>query len=195
MLTERERFIVFVDNDILVRADAIVLLEGDGVHRARQAASLYCRGFAPRVVFTGGADNPGYGSFLSSIVIPELERLGVPSECIVVDDKPQNTREQAVGIVRLATEQHWERIILVASHYHQYRAYLTFLQAMFELGATLLIVNAPADDLPWFQELPWGVRAQLLDEEFEKIEEYNNEGHIASFTEAIQYQKWKEQQP
>ena len=37
MMTERERFIAVVDNDILRSSDAIILLEGDGLNRYRKA--------------------------------------------------------------------------------------------------------------------------------------------------------------
>ena len=50
MMTERERFIAVVDNDILRSSDAIILLEGDGLNRYRKAIELYNQNVATKIV-------------------------------------------------------------------------------------------------------------------------------------------------
>ena len=93
--------------------------------------------------------------------------------------------------MELARSRNWTRVILVASHYHQYRAFLTFLKARSEAGLDLEILNAPVRDLPWFEATPWGRRLDLLESEFSKIEAYAGMGHIATFQEGIEHQRWK----
>lgn len=41
MITDREKIIAIIDNDILFPSDAIILLEGDGLNRYQKAVELY----------------------------------------------------------------------------------------------------------------------------------------------------------
>ena len=86
----------------------------------------------------------------------------------------------------------WKKIILVASHEHQYRAYLTFLRQIIDSKSKIVLYNAPARDLKWFVDDGWGIRIDRLENEFNRIEKYLALGHLANFDEAIEYQKWKE---
>jgi len=52
-MTEREKCIAIVDNDILKKSDAIVLLEGDGLHRYQRAVSLYHQCWAKKIILSG----------------------------------------------------------------------------------------------------------------------------------------------
>ena len=193
-MTDREKFITLVDNDCVRKSDAIVLCEGDGLYRCPKAAELYKAGMAKNVVFTGGADDRSYGSFPFSEAMPVLLKSGIPPEAIIHEDKSLNTKEQAVNVLAMAGERGWRSLILVASHYHQYRAYLTFLRSILNAGGGVILYNAPAKDLPWFSETGWGRRFDLLEQEFDRIEKYTAMSHLATSEEAINYQKWKEQQ-
>ena len=53
-MTDREKVIALVDNDCLQKSDAIVLLEGDGLNRYQKAVDLFKRGFADKIIFSGG---------------------------------------------------------------------------------------------------------------------------------------------
>jgi len=190
----REKLIILVDNDCIKKSDAIILLEGDGLNRIPKAVELFQSGFADNIVFSGGITNLAYGSFPFSMAYPELIHAGIPPEAIIHESNSQNTREQAIEVIKLANLKGWEKLILVASHYHQYRAYLTFLKEILDTKNNILLYNAPAKDLKWFEETVWGERIDLLDYEFDRIEKYAELSHLASFNEAIDYQKWKEQQ-
>ncbi|MGB7958046.1 MAG: YdcF family protein [Minisyncoccia bacterium] len=193
-MTIREKFIALVDNDCLKKSDAIILLEGDGTNRCAKAVELYKSGMAETVVFSGGADDRSYGSFPFEEVGPVLLGGGIPSEAIIREGKSRNTQEQAVEVVAMARARGWKKLLLVGSHYHQYRAYLTFLRSVLDAQDDIVLYNAPARDLPWFLETGWGKRFDLLDQEFDRIEKYSAMSHLATFEEAINYQKWKEQQ-
>jgi uncharacterized SAM-binding protein YcdF (DUF218 family) len=193
-MTLQEKFIILVDNDRIGKSDAIILLEGDGLNRIPKSAELYKSGFADKIVFSGGITNLPYGSIPFSEGYPALIDAGVPPEAIIHESKSMNTKEQATEVIKLALQNHWKKLILVASNYHQYRAYLTFLREVIDTGSKVILYNAPARELNWFEESGWGVRYDLLDQEFERIENYGKLGHLASLEEAITYQKWKEQQ-
>ena len=103
-----------------------------------------------------------------------------------------NTREQAVEVVRMAMENGWTKLILVASHEHQYRAYLTFLREVLDTKSGITLYNAPARNLDWFVDKGWGTRFERLEAEILRIEKYSELGHLATAQEVIDYQQWKE---
>ena len=113
-----------------------------------------------------------------------------PPADIIIEENSQSTKEQAINIIELAKKSDWKKIILIASHYHQPRAFLTFLKAMRDAEVKLHIINAPARELSWFERNPWGRRFDLLDAEMEKIERYKDD--LASFKEGILHQQSKE---
>ena len=194
MLTEREKFIAIVNNDIVSQADAIILLEGDGFNRYRHAARLYNQGIATKIVFSGGIVDYDYGSYPFKDIEPLLLNEGVAVKDIIHENISLNTREQAVQIIKLADERKWKRLILVASPEHQYRAYLTFLKEILRTKMDIVLINSSANNLKWFENCNWGIRFERLDQEFMRIEKYYSLGHLATYREAIDYQKWKELQ-
>ena len=194
MITEREKILAIVDNDCLSMSDAIILLEGDGFDRFRKAVSLYKQGKAPKIVFSGNITDYDYGSYPFAEVLPRMLEAGVPEDDIIHEDKSLNTREQAVEVVRMAQERGWKKLILVASHEHQYRAYLTFLREVLDSKSGITLYNAPARNLDWFVDKGWGTRFERLEAEILRIEKYTEMGHLANAQEVIDYQKWKEAQ-
>jgi uncharacterized SAM-binding protein YcdF (DUF218 family) len=193
-MTSREKFIAIVDNDSISKSDVIVLLEGDGLNRCQKAVDLYKNGWADKIIFSGGICDYSYGSFPIIDVLPHLLELGVPESDIIVENKSLNTREQAEFVIDLVQKNNWKKLILVATHDHQYRAYLTFLKKIQEVNKSILIFNAPARNLPWFKETGWGTRFNRLQEEFKRIDLYKKKGHLASYKDVITYQQWKEAQ-
>lgn len=193
-MTNKEKFIVLVDNDCIKVSDAIILLEGDGLNRYQHAIDLFNQGVSGFVVFSGGIINYKYGSFPYEDVLPHILKTGFPADKLIHEDRSLNTREQAVEIVKLAKTNNWKRLILVASNEHQYRAYLTFLKEVLASDVPLILYNSPVRTLKWFEETGWGLRFNRLESEFEKINTYTALGHLATFEEAISYQKWKEEQ-
>lgn len=193
-MTLREKFIALVDNDCLHKSDAIVLLEGDGLNRYQKAVELFNQGWAEKIIFSGGITDYEYGSFPFSDVLPHLLKTGVPEVAIIHENKSKSTKEQAEEVIKLVEQSNWKRLILVATHDHQYRAYLTFLREVLTINPSILLYNAPVRNLSWFEETGWGTRFDRLEKEFERIEKYLDFGHLATFEEAILYQQWKEQQ-
>jgi uncharacterized SAM-binding protein YcdF (DUF218 family) len=194
MLSEREKFISIIDNDILMQSDAIILLEGDGFNRFQHAVDLYNGKMAPLIVFSGGITDYEYGSYPLTDILPHILATGVPCENIIHENNSLNTKEQAYEVLKIAHKNNWRKLILVASHEHQFRAYLTFLRQIIDLKNNIVLFNSPSRNLGWFNDLGWGIRFERIDKEFERINEYLLKGHLATFKEAIDYQRWKEQQ-
>ena len=181
-----------VDNDCLTRSDAAILLEGDGFFRFQKAVDLYKRGLVSKIVFSGNIIDKDYGSFPFEEVSPYILGAGVPEEDLIHEDKSQQTRQQAVEVVKMALENGWKKLALVASHEHQYRAYLTFLREVLDSKSGIILYNAPVRNLNWFVDSGWGYRFDRLLAEFERIDKYSAIGHLATASEVIEYQKWKE---
>ncbi|MBP0954020.1 MAG: YdcF family protein [Oscillospiraceae bacterium] len=192
MITDRETIMAIVDNDCFDRADAAILLEGDGFARVNRAVDLYINGLVSKVVFSGGAVDKTYGSYPYEEVKPILIREGIAEKDLIHEGKSLNTRMQSVEIVKMAVKHGWKKLALIASPEHQYRAYLTFLREVLDTKSGLILYNTPAKNLNWFVDIGWGIRFERLSKEFDRIENYTLMGHLANSKEVIEYQKWKE---
>ena len=192
MITDREIIMAIVDNDCLAQSDAAILLEGDGFFRFQKAVELYNIGKVKRIVFSGNVVDRDYGSYPFDEVKPFILDGGVKEEDIIHEDKSRNTRQQAVEVVKLAMSNGWNKLALIASHEHQYRAYLTFLREVLDTKSGIILYNAPVRNLNWFIDSGWGMRYDRLLGEFDRIEKYSEMGHLANANEVIEYQKWKE---
>ncbi len=192
MITDREKIIAIVDNDCLTKSDAAILLEGDGFFRVQKAVELYKKGMVGKIVFSGNIVDKGYGSFPYSEICPYILSAGVPDSALIHEDKSLNTKEQAEEVVKMSLDKGWNKLALVASHEHQYRAYLTFLRVVLDTNSGIILFNAPSRNLNWFVDSGWGMRIDRLTDEIEKIEKYSELGHLANVDEVIEYQKWKE---
>ena len=192
MITDREIIMAIVDNDCLKPSDAIILLEGDGFHRFQKAVDLYKKGMGKKIVFSGAIVQKEYGSYPFEEVKPFILNAGVPEEDLIHEDKSLQTQQQAVEVVKMAIENSWKRLALVASHEHQYRAYLTFLRQVLDSKSGIILYNAPVRNLDWFVDSGWGMRFNRLKAEIERIEKYSAFGHLANAQEVVEYQKWKE---
>ena len=192
MISDREKILAIVDNDCLTPSDAIILLEGDGFFRFQKAVDLYKRGMAKKIVFSGNIIDKDYGSFPFEEIKPFILESGVPEEDLIHENVSQHTRQQAIEVVKMAMANGWKKLALVASHEHQYRAYLTFLREVLDTKSGLILYNAPVRNLNWFVDSGWGIRFERLSAEFDRIERYSAMGHLANADEVIEYQKWKE---
>lgn len=192
MLTEQEKFISIVDNDLLSPSDVIVLLEGDGFNRYQHAVDLYKMGYASKIVFSGAIVDYKYGSYPFPVIKDKITDMGVPECDLIHENISLNTKEQADQVIKLAVEKNWTKLILVASCEHQYRAYLTFLRVILDLKMSILLFNSAPRNLSWFEVSDWGIRFDRLDSEFSRINNYSKLGHLATLNEAINYQRWKE---
>lgn len=190
-MTEREAFIALLDTDEPQKCDAIILLEGDGFARYKKAVALYKNGIAPLICFSGGFDDEKSGAFTYEKVKPLILETGVPEKDLFWEGKSKNTYEQAVGIILFAQQKNWKRIVLVASHYHSYRAFLTFLCVKKQKFPELVMDMASVKELDWYEETGWGRRIDLLASELDKIDAYQKKNNVASYAEGLEYLKWK----
>jgi len=183
-----------VSNELLEKSDAVVCLQGDGHQRAKYSAELFREGLAKKIIISGGLKNFVF-SPPTKLLIKDIKKMGISEKNIIPEENSQNTWEQAVETLKIVKEKKWKKIIIVASLFHQPRAFLTFLMAAKKLKLKIMISNAPVKGLDWFKETPLKkTRLKLLEEEFKKIAEYQKRGHLATIQQAIEYQQQKEKQ-
>jgi uncharacterized SAM-binding protein YcdF (DUF218 family) len=118
------------------RFDAIVVLAGGAfskgnlrpttqltsfsMERTLCGIDLFVKGLAPRLVFVGGRSSQSDPGLIEAVEMKRFaERLGIPTESIVVDDRSRNTYENAVEARRLLGDA---SVLLVTSAFHMPRA-------------------------------------------------------------------------
>lgn len=161
-------------------SDAAVWVQGDRFERGKKILELFNAGYAPKILLTGNnvlvGEKTAKGT--NNITIVEtrrwLRQRGVSSSKIIIDKNSYNTYEQAINVLSLARRLGWKKILLVASFYHQPRAYLTFLKASKKVDWAGKIINQPTR-IDW-KHKPKGrdkTARELALEEIEKIDLYN----------------------
>lgn len=188
MISEREQFLSVLYTSPLLKADAIVVACGeDGIERSKIAVQLIRQEGAQYIVLSGGIDNDDTQG--AKTCHPFVMGQGVSPTRIILETESQNTREQAVNVVKIAVEREWKRLLLVASPYHVPRVMLSFLKALQESGKDkeIQLVSVPASHLAW-SVAPEGnkrTRLELLTGELGKIAMYPD--HIARYSEGLAY--------
>jgi uncharacterized SAM-binding protein YcdF (DUF218 family) len=192
--TQREQFCAMLSNTQLRTCDAAIVLCGeDALPRLEAARDM--KEAVETIVLTGSRDEPP-GIIGAETCHKHLLGLGVAPSKIVLDGEPvMHTREQAQSVLAMARREGWTHLLLIASPYHQYRAFLTFLRVLIdaEMDEDVRMFSAPATQTRW-SESPLGMeetRLQRLHSEFSKIEQYS--GDVATYAEGIGYLKfWEE---
>lgn len=163
----------------LKNSQAIVWLQGDRYDRGGKVAELYKQGWAAKIIVTGNNVLLGKNKRPEEInislnkMIDWLISRGVSRQQVIIDDNSLNVKEQAINVIKIAKDQGWKSLILVASAYHQPRAFLTFLKQAEKLNWRGRIISAPAI-ISW-HKIPSGRKKfawQYFNEEIEKIKNY-----------------------
>ena len=118
---------VWVVEDTLERADALIILSDDNYYadRATRAALLFRQGLAPTVVASGRRLRPYAG--IAELMEHDLVERGVPKDKILrVAHDADNTREEAQALAKVIAQKKWREVIVVTSNYHTRRARYIF---------------------------------------------------------------------
>lgn len=137
--------IKLVPRDPLQKADAIVVLTGNGWERTKFAVDLYKAGWAPRLIMVGST-----GSRPPTEMAAYAQQHGVPAEAILITSRSDNTRGNAEETLIFAEERGWKKLILVTSPHHQLRAWLTFRKAQRDRYSHIITINHPPKNYSWF---------------------------------------------
>lgn len=134
-------------NDACRPSDAIVAISGgDTAARTEEAIKLYKNGWAPKLIFSGAAQDKSGPSNAAAMKQIAIEK-GVPEASILLEESSINTEENARNTQNLVKSNNLHRIVLVTSAYHQRRASLEFRK---RAGNEIIVINHPvAQDKQW----------------------------------------------
>jgi uncharacterized SAM-binding protein YcdF (DUF218 family) len=127
-------------------ADAIVAVSGgDTTARTEEAIQLYQMGWAPKLIFSGAAQDksgPSNAEVMRRLALDS----GVPESDIIIEEYGETTKQNAENTLSIFTENNISSVILVTSAYHQRRAGLEFSSRTAEVS----VRNHPvASDHQW----------------------------------------------
>jgi uncharacterized SAM-binding protein YcdF (DUF218 family) len=107
-------------------ADAIVAVSGgDTAARTAEAIRLYENGWAPKLVFSGAAQDKS-GPSNAAAMRHEAQVAGVPFKDIILEEYGATTKQNAENTQSILQQNNIHDVILVTSAYHQRRAGLEF---------------------------------------------------------------------
>lgn len=136
----------------LKNSDAIVAISGGETDsRVEEAINLYKDGWSKVLIFSGAAMDPNSPSNAAAMRLQAINS-GVPASAILIEEKAENTMQNAANVNAILKARGYERIILVTSPYHQRRANLTFQKDYRDLE----IINHSAKDKAWRRSKWWG---------------------------------------
>jgi len=143
---------------------------GAGADRLWQAARAWHAGKARWVIISGGS-MPWQGDRRPEAEAARsfLERLGVPDEVLLSEDRSRNTRENALYSAELIRTRGFERVLLVTSALHMPRALATFRAVGIDatpLPADFEVMPEPPHPLRWVPD------AQALADSTRALKEY-----------------------
>jgi uncharacterized SAM-binding protein YcdF (DUF218 family) len=107
-------------------SDAIVAVSGgDTAARTAEAVRLYKNGWAPKLIFSGAAQDKS-GPSNAAAMRHEAQVAGVPFKDIILEEYGATTKQNAENTQTIFQENGIKSVILVTSGYHQRRAALEF---------------------------------------------------------------------
>jgi uncharacterized SAM-binding protein YcdF (DUF218 family) len=147
-------------NDAIQPADVIVVLSGNSLVRAKGAASLYQRHYAPRIIVMGGEPSEYYQlltgerAYDAELTGRVLTRLGVPRDALVLVNGMKSTQDEATAVKGYVRDHPIRTLILVTSHLHSRRARWTVRRALEGTTVRVLVVDVEQPDVSardWWQ--------------------------------------------
>jgi len=119
--------------DKLKKAELVFVFGGGGINRVNEAIKLYKKGFAKKILFSGGT--PIYikkhkiaeSKYYANIA----KKYKIPKEDLILETSSKNTPENVVNSISILKKINFlpKKIILITVTYHMLRAYLTFKSA------------------------------------------------------------------
>lgn len=114
------------DSEPCQAADAIVAVSGgDTAARTREAIKLYQNGWAPKLIFSGAAQDKS-GPSNAAVMKKEAHDAGVPEGDIITEEYSETTKQNAEKTQSIFETNKITSVVLVTSAYHQRRAGLEF---------------------------------------------------------------------
>ena len=150
---------VWIVDDQLEKADAIVILGGGLESRPFEAARLYAKGLAPKIlvlnVCSNKTDQMGITMPETELAIFLLLKSEVPEEAItVIGHGVTSTRDECIAVRHWAEENHPKRLIFPTEPFHTRRVKWFFRKVLRETGVQVRTTAVPTPEYgakDWWQ--------------------------------------------
>lgn len=128
-------------------ADAIVAVSGgDTTARTTEAIRLYKNGWAPKLIFSGAAQDKS-GPSNAEAMRRQARAADISDSDIITEELSATTKQNAENTQSILESNNVSSVILVTSAYHQRRAGLEFIKRS---AGTVAVRNHPiASDNQW----------------------------------------------
>jgi hypothetical protein len=174
-----------VDNQLSVFETGVNLV------RQRQAKQVLIPDSAPQCGY------PGFQAWhqaLSASGLGEADVTGIP----IAPCSGLNTLTEAQSLVRYARANGMTRIFVVATPFHQLRAFITTVSVVSREFPDLRVYNRVGTALPWDQTVLHSqgmlqcTRSELIQTEMARIERYRRKGDLVSEAQVFSYLQWRD---
>ena len=130
------------------KIDAVIAISGGNTAlRTREAIEIFKSVEAKKLIFSGANSNPKVLSDARQMA-NLARKQGVLEEEILLEEKAQNTHQNAQFTAKIIKQNGYKRVILTTSKYHQTRARLEFEKAL--EGSGVEVISAPVlNDPDW----------------------------------------------
>jgi uncharacterized SAM-binding protein YcdF (DUF218 family) len=150
---------IWIVNDPIEKADAIVVLGGGLETRPAEAARLYQKGIAPKILVLNVQSN---STDLLGITIPDTElaiflllKKEIPESAItVIGHGVANTHDECIAVRHWAEENKPKRLIFPTDPFHTRRVKWFFKKTLRETGTEVRTVAVPVKEYSgtnWWQ--------------------------------------------
>ncbi|MBB1552301.1 YdcF family protein [Candidatus Saccharibacteria bacterium] len=135
------------------KIDAVIAISGGNTAlRTREAIEIFKSVEAKKLIFSGANSNPKILSDARQMA-NLARKQGVLEEEILLEEKAQNTHQNAQYTAKIIKQNGYKRIVLTTSKYHQARAKLEFEKAL--EGSGVEVISAPVSNDPDWSNLWW----------------------------------------
>lgn len=170
-------------NQQIKQSNCIIALGNSDLRTAQKAAEVFNNGYADSLVVTGGFGRLTKDKFSKPealVFAGEAERLGVPKDKILIEDKSTNTFDNARLTKKLLNDKniHPKSIVIVTKPYMERRAYETFVAV---LPSTSIAVTSPDLDFNNYPNnaVPMDLLINMVVGDHQRLMIFSDSGDIA----------------
>jgi hypothetical protein len=154
-----------INEDELVRCEAVFMLSGNPESRAKEVVKVYKSGYTKHVVCTGENIPDLFAAFNMKIDEADLSKKklldeGMPEQFIETLHLGTSTREESDAILAYCKTKNLKTIMVISDRFHTNRIDYAFRDQFEDAGIKLILHGAPA--LSYSEDSWWANESGLL---------------------------------
>ena len=161
----------------------------------KAAADLIAQGKARQILIPDSEPRcgyPGFNQWVSTLIdydVPKERIVGVPTASF----DSLNTYTEALAAVNYTTLKRFETLSVMATPFHQLRAFISIVSASLKNNSSLKLYNVVGYPLPWHETVSHsqgslvGTRESFIYSELERIRKYQQKGDLVAEAMVLDY--------